>query len=175
MGIILPSMDYEMHSSRTPEDAVMLLKTVTKQPRKKLLIPTSGEFYGTIQEREFRIQPVLQWNRNSFVPVFHGQIRPWKGGSIISMRLRMHPFVSGFCVIWLLGVSFGCMFGLLALLAGDLEAGIPFAAITTVMIAMEQVMTRLAFRYPAERSLQRLSDLLEETEEEESGIPKDSD
>ncbi|MCI9658195.1 MAG: hypothetical protein HFI14_06235 [Lachnospiraceae bacterium] len=160
---ILPSLDYEMHSSRTLEDVVMLLKTVTKQPKKKSLVPTSGEFAGEIIGSVFKITPTI-WYRNSYVPVIQGQIRSVKGGSVISIQMRMHPFVSGFSLLWLSGVFFGFLCGLLSILAGNPAEGLPFLVISGAMIAAEQLMTRYAFYYPAERALQRLSDLLEETD-----------
>ena len=84
--------------------------------------------------------------------------------------MRMHPFVSGFSLLWLLGVFFGFLCGLLLILGGNLAEGFPFLAISSAMIAAEQLMTRYAFYYPAERALQRLSDLLEEID-----APEDSD
>lgn len=105
---LLPSLECDLYTRRTPEDIRVILSSVTVAPEKKLISlfgPTGGDFSGQVSDSGFELVPIL-WYNNSYNPIIRGWVNTDGEGTRIHVEMRMHRFVSGFSVFWFGGVSF---------------------------------------------------------------------
>ncbi|HEY6484365.1 MAG TPA: hypothetical protein VIY54_12645 [Steroidobacteraceae bacterium] len=57
-------------------------------------------FIGDVMENSFRIRRDIHY-RNSFLPVIRGRIEPDPLGSLVHVRMSLHPLVALFTIFWL--------------------------------------------------------------------------
>jgi len=75
---------------------------------------------GHVGQSKFRLHKVIGY-RNSFQTHVKASMVDDRGGTRIRCRFGLHPFVAGFMIFWLAGVS---LIGLTMLLSGKGNAGI---------------------------------------------------
>jgi len=109
-------------------------------------------FSGRIDGNYFKIVP-RDSLRNAFRPTLHGRIYEKDSGrSMITVDARPHPFVGCFSIIWLLGV---CFF----LISGLMTGTKPLILISAFFFVFYFVLSRLAFEYSwrlAKKALKRI-------------------
>lgn len=158
---LLPSLECDLYSGRTPEEIRIILGAVTVMQEKKLLRlfgPTGGEFAGSVSDSGFELMPVL-WYNNSFNPVIRGWIEPYIEGTKIHVEMRMHKFVTGFSVFWFGGVAFFFLCGVIGFLFGKDPAMLLMILFPAVMFAFGQLTMRFGFYRPARQSIKRIMEL----------------
>ncbi len=84
----------------------------SEKPRFFLPFKEKKSFWGTISDHTFEIQRRINY-RNSFLPNLRGQFIPTDHGTLIQVRMSMHPLVAVFMIIWVTPlVLFGVVFPL---------------------------------------------------------------
>ena len=156
---ILPSLNYSFTTDKTPEEIYADLNSVTKSPKVEIFHRVDGEFIGKVSISGFRIRSNIKY-RNSFLPIIKGSVKAGENGSEVIIKMRMHPFVSVFLTIWLGGVFFAFFMGILYAFVEGIFPALPILLTTIIMIAFEQILTKLAFFIPARKSVQRIRELL---------------
>ena len=102
---LLPSLDCRLQTERTAGEIGVILKSVTISGNRSFTASRQGEFTGNIDDTEFRLVSNSR-NRNSFLPVIKGKLLTNGNKTEICIRMRMHPLVSAFMVVWMWGVLF---------------------------------------------------------------------
>jgi hypothetical protein len=76
----------------------------------KNLFSTSSDKYfsGYVTNGNFEFKRIITY-RNSFLPIIKGQIRSWPNGTIVYVKMGLHPAVAVFMCIWLGGVGAACI------------------------------------------------------------------
>lgn len=110
-------------------------------------------FGGKIKGYTFKIAP-RNALRNAFRPTLHGRIYENKsGGSIVMVDARTQPFIQVFSVVWVLGV---CFF----LINGIITGVKPLIFIALFFFLFYFILSRLAFHCVEKDSRKQLKSLL---------------
>lgn len=56
-------------------------------------------FVGEVEDKSFKIRRKIDY-RNSFLPILHGKFEDHSSYTHITVRMSMHPFVTGFIAVW---------------------------------------------------------------------------
>lgn len=154
---VLEALQSRFHSSKSPETIYGFLRSHTAlgaasrlQSRPELA--SARDFIGTVEFDRFQISPRLHY-RNSFLPIISGTVDRDNGGSVVSLRAKMHPFISGFTIFWLCPV----LFVLLISLSRLLWQGI---AVCLFLLAAMGCFLYFGFYRPARKALRQLEELL---------------
>ncbi len=116
------------------------------------------EYTGTIQSDSFKIVRIIQY-RNSFLPRIKGVLESELQGTIVKVKMRMHPFVLVFCVIWFGFLSIIIFFMTLVLLTSTKFE--PATLIPYGMFLLGYVLVTAGFKYESKKSKFFLAELLE--------------
>ncbi len=155
----LPSFECILECGRMPDEIRRMMELVTVQQNKKFFGSGDGEFTGTVSDSGFEIVPRLTY-RNSFVPIIRGWIKTDGETSKIIIKMKMHSFTSAFCAIWFGSLFFFLIFGILMAFADGILSALPIIAQSAGMAGLGLMMVRFGFQRPAEKSLERLKELL---------------
>lgn len=120
--------------------------------QKRTGLVSTRDFCGTVGFDRFQISPRIDY-RNSFLPIISGTVERDNDGSVVSMRAKMHPFVSWFTIFWVCGVLFFLMVSLTKLFW-------PGIAGPLFMLAVMGGLLYFGFYRPARKALRRLEELL---------------
>lgn len=153
---LLPHIEEQIDSEKTPEDICMILQSVTDTRKAGLFI--NNEFFGQVYPLGFRITPRLNY-RNSFVPVLTGNMTEKEGGTTIEIVLQMHIFTRIFLIVWNVMAWFIFLRSIPAVFTGGLEQ-ISIILVPLGFIIFGQVFPRFCFYGPAKKALERLKELL---------------
>jgi hypothetical protein len=139
------------------------LNNVVEPERNNLFFKTfkrfsNFEYTGTVQSDSFKIVRIIQY-RNSFLPRIKGVIESDLQGTIVKVKMRMHPFVLVFCVIWFGILSIGIFFMTLVLLTSAKFE--PASLIPYGMFLFGYVLVTAGFRYESKKSKFFLAELFE--------------
>lgn len=159
--MILPSLDETIQSNKTPIEICEVLRTVTVSRREHRLGDTRGEFIGEVGTAGFKIMSNIQY-RNSFLPVITGSVRAEGSSSIITIKMRMHPLTSAFSVIWLSGVAFFLLIGILIACVDRNASSLTLLCAAGGMLVFGQLLIRGGFCGPAKKALKRMKELFGE-------------
>ncbi len=110
-------------------------------------------FAGRVMDGGFEIHRILGY-RNSFAPVSTGTISSDGRGARIEVKMRLHPLVIGFIVVWLaimLSLFTGAAF----------DASPLFAAIPILALLFIYTMTLFAFWFEASKQEQTLREIFQ--------------
>ena len=157
---LLPSLDCRLQTERTAGEIGVILKSVTISGNRSFTASRQGEFTGNIDDTEFRLVSNSR-NRNSFLPVIKGKLLTNGNKTEICIRMRMHPLVSAFMVVWMWGVLFFFLAGVLQIFAEGFCSTLPVLGSTAFMMTFAQILMRVCFYLPAKKSMQRIKELLE--------------
>lgn len=159
---LMPSKEYILNSKQSPESICTRLsqETAEKQPS-----PFGWEhtqmFWGQVSACNFVIHPISQLGRNSFLPQVHGDILPTLDGSMVQIKMEPLPFTRGFLKIWMIGVSFFLMMGLLICFGGNLSSGFLLTLISSGMLLFGFSLSRIGFSLSCDSTLSLLKKLIE--------------
>lgn len=155
----LPSIGCVLQCSRTPEEIRRILEFVTVQQNRKFFGQNDGEFTGTVSDSGFELVPRLPY-RNSFVPIIRGWVETDGERSKIWIKMRLHPAVAVFCRIWFGFMFFGLLCGLPAVFTEGILSALPLIFQELAMAGLGLLLVRCGFQRPANRSLERLKELV---------------
>jgi hypothetical protein len=156
----IPHHELRLQSTLSAAEAVRALAAQVAPPLPVLSFGFpfgSVPFEGTVTESGFELQRIIHY-RNSFRPQIRGAIEPTPVGCSVSVTMALHPLVSGFAVVWLMGV---CATALVLLasawqrLALSVETFMPIA-----MLSLFWLVVTASFRFEARKAEQLLRDIL---------------
>ena len=172
MVYLLPYMEHEIECQRSAEEICAILKKVTDTRKGAFRNYIHTEFNGTVSPSGFRISCDFRSNRFSYPmgspwerlkemqsPIVRGTIRSGENGSVVSLRLQFDIMRRIFWTIWLGGVTFFFLMGVLALLF-KVSGGLVLMLIAGAFLVPTQIIIRLGFRESAEDIIDRLEELL---------------
>lgn len=153
---LLPHLEEQIESEKTPEEIRMILQSVTDY--RKIAFSVNAEFSGQIYPLGFRITPMLNY-RNSFVPLITGNMTEKEGRTIIEVKLQMHILTCAFMVMWNCMACFFFLCAILAVITGGLEQ-ITIILVSLGLLVFGQAFPRCGFYGPAKKAIGRLKELL---------------
>ncbi len=115
-------------------------------------------YEGSVNRNSFKMSRIIEY-RNSFLPIIKGDIEKQVSETKINVKMRLHPFIFGFILIWCGGVGFG----FLIILAESIKKGVfqPFILIPFVMLLFAYGMTMLGFKSESIKSKKYLAKLFD--------------
>lgn len=152
---LLPHLEKQIKTKKTPEDICMILEPITDSG--KIMFSSNAEFAGQIHPRGFQIVPRIQY-RNSFLPVLTGKITEGEGETVIDITAQMHMLTRVYMIIWFGMASFIFLCGIIAVVAGGFEK-VVLILVSFGFIAFGQLLMRGGFYGPAGKALKRLKEL----------------
>ena len=155
---LLPYLEEQIDSGKTPEEICMILKSVTDSRMFVFAVNANVEFFGQVHPLDFRIVPRINY-RNSFLPVLAGNMTEKEGGTTIGITLQMQMVTRIFLAVWNSMACFYFLCGILAVFTGDMEQ-ISSILVPLGFIIFGQALPRCCFYGPAKKALERLRVLL---------------
>lgn len=110
---------------------------------------SSAPFEGGVEQGTFRMSRVIR-GRNSFLPQIRGEIRPSEIGSVVQVRMTLHPLAA----IFLLAIVAAVASSVLSL-AQSGDASVSEVLAPTLMLVFTGVLVAACF-YPEARKAERL-------------------
>lgn len=169
---LLPYMEYEIKCQKSAEEVCAILKKVTDTRKGAFRNYINTEFNGNVSLSGFRITCDFRSNRFSYpigspaasltarqTPIVRGTISAEGGRSVVHLKLQFDIGRRIFWTIWLGGMTFFFLTGLLALLFGSL-GGLVITLIAAAFLVPTQIIIRRGFRESAEDIIDRLEELL---------------
>lgn len=169
---LLPYTEHEIECRRSAEEICAILKKVTDTRKGAFRNYIDTEFNGTVSPSGFRIFCDFRSNRFSYPigspwakltamqsPIVWGTIKSDESGSVIRLKLQFDIMRRIFWTIWLGGVTFFFLIGLLGLLFQSL-GGLVLMLIAGAFLVPTQIIIRIGFRESAEDIIDRLEELL---------------
>ncbi|MCM1254388.1 MAG: hypothetical protein NC321_16335 [Clostridium sp.] len=169
---ILPRLEYNINSTKTPEDINAILNSVTVPGKDMPCDFRDAEFVGEVNPYDFKIikkdsiykSSIYKGNiyiKNSFKPVISGTIRTENGMSVIIIKMRLYLFVRISSVFWFGGVGIVVILsGLNAFLIDGIKGALMFVS-SAAMFAVGEALVRIGFYLPAKKAIKRLEELLQ--------------
>ena len=156
--IILPSLDETIVSKMSMEEICEALGAVTVPRKEHRYGDRRGEFIGEVDTAGFKVVSNISY-RNSFLPIIQGSVRAEGSRSVITIKMRMHWFVSVFSAIWL---GFVTLFMLAVVLMLVVESDFSLLCGSGGMMLFGQLLIRGGFYIPAKKALKRMKELFGE-------------
>lgn len=169
---LLPYLEYKIECERSAEEVCAILKKVTDTRKGAFRNYINTEFNGNVSPSGFRITCDFRSNRFSYpigspaasltarqTPIIKGTINSEGGRSVVHLKLQFDMGKRIFWTIWLGGMTFFFLTGLLALLFGSL-GGVVITLIAAAFLVPTQIIIRHGFRESAEDIIDRLEELL---------------
>ena len=157
--VILPSLDETILSKKSIEDICEALGAVTVPRKEHRFGDSRGEFIGEVDTAGFKIVKNISY-RDSFCPIITGSIRTEGRISIITIKMRMHWFVSIFTIIWFGIVTLFMLMGLFMVIVDRNDFILLCGAGGMMLIG--QILVRSGFYIPAKKALKRMKELFGE-------------
>ncbi|MET0945988.1 MAG: hypothetical protein ABWY22_11305 [Flavobacterium sp.] len=163
---LLPFEKLVYHSTLSKEELVIRLQNEIEAEKsfgfRALKFSYSKPYIGKINSNRFEIKKVVNY-RNSFLPVIKGEIKDGINGAKIDVKMGLVDFVKAFMILWLIGVSFGCIGALYSLIFTDTvnsEAGF-FMFIPFAMLLFGIAMVSFGFKAESQKSIKDLEGILQ--------------
>ena len=163
---LLPFEKLVYHSTLRKEELIVHLqneieaeKTFSFGARKSSY---SKPYIGKTYLNRFEIKKVVNY-RNSFLPVIKGEIKEGINGAKIDVKMGLADFVKAFMILWLGGVSLGCIGALYSLIftnTVNADAGF-FMFIPFVMLLLGLAMVSFGFKTESQKSIKDLEEILQ--------------
>lgn len=153
---LLPYLEEQIDSEKSPEDIYMVLRSATDS--RKAVLFANKEFIGQVHPLGFSIYPKVN-GRNSFLPVLTGNVIENGGGTIINITLQMHILTRVIMIIWFGIACFYFFCGVFAVFTDNLEST-PLMLAGSGFFIFGQILMRWGFYGLAEKVLARLRELL---------------
>jgi len=115
-------------------------------------------FSGSVVKGQFEIKRVINY-RNSFFPVINGNVEAIPDGSIVDIKMGLHPFVAVFMCLWFGGVAIA----VISLIIGSIASGefLPALLIPCGMLPFGYLLMIGAFTIERNRAKEKLLEVLE--------------
>jgi len=156
---IIPTYECDLESRKKPDDVAIALRWVTEEPKMFNLYSWHREFTGLIESRHFRISQNIDF-RNLYQPFIEGSVEEIESGSLIHIKMEMHPFISIFTIFLMGSILLNFLSGLIRAIFDGVFGGFLFLLIPLTLIAIGELLIRSAFYSSAKKSIERLKDLL---------------
>lgn len=169
---LLPYLEYKIECEKSAEEVCAILKKVTDTRKGAFRNYINTEFNGSVSPSGFRIFCDFRSNRFSYPigspiavlaerysPGVEGTIHSEGGRSVVCLKLQFDMGKRIFWTIWLGGMTFFFLTGLLELLFRSLN-GLGLMLITAAFLVPTQIIIRHGFRESAEDIIDRLEELL---------------
>lgn len=153
---LVPSNTFTLHTAE-PLPIVRQKLAAQVEPPKLFrwgVSRNSAPYEGEVWETGFRISRIIDY-RNSFLPVVLGEFQDDGAGTIVRVKMGLHPFVLSFLVLW--GFSWYSLIIPLCL-AGLLSAG--FVLVFLGLPVVVYAVFLYAFWFEANRSRSDLTRML---------------
>jgi hypothetical protein len=126
----VPFENLALRSNLPPEETAKRLKKI---------VGRNKEYSGDVLTDSFFLRRNIT-NKNSFLPMVSGTIAPDGHGSLIRVRMKLHPFISVFCVVWCTIALWTGLSWLPGLMQGNWQKGAPW-----LMLLFMYIMCTTAF------------------------------
>lgn len=156
----LPWDHYDIQTTLSRDQVVGLFESEV-EPRKLLRFSQNHRtFEGIINLEGFKISRIIHY-RNSFLPTIHGYFQQGDRGTIIKIKMQLHPFVAVFMCFWFLGVGVG----ILAVIGNivsekELFASLPFSLIPFAMLIFGWLLVSFGFWSEVKKAKVLLNDIV---------------
>lgn len=121
-------------------------------------------YEGSVNGNSFKMTRIIGY-RNSFLPRIIGIIEKDFNGTKVNVKMRLHPFVTVFMIIWLGGVGIGCLAALT--ISSQSQNFEPMTLIPLGMLIFGYVLVTGGFKYESIKSKKYLAELFESNNEGE--------
>lgn len=153
MRQLIPYRTLRFVVASPPDVVASTLKTRISNPQGFFPRRTPEPFRGRIGAHDFVIWRQIH-NRNSFLPVIIGSLRPAGSGCEVNVVMRLHYVVAAFMVFWCCGV----LTALLGVVTHAERHPLMFA-LPLMMLVFGLLLLTLPFKIEADRAERLLSDL----------------
>lgn len=100
---IWPANSFDIHTALSPEKVFEALE-INVEPKKLFWINREHKYFqGTFSKEGFKLTRIIHY-RNSFLPRISGSIAPEGAGSVVKIKMNLHPLVIAFMAVWFGGV-----------------------------------------------------------------------
>ena len=121
-------------------------------------------YEGSINGNSFKMTRIISY-KNSFLPRIKGTVEKDFNGAKVKVKMRLHPFVIVFMVIWFGGIGIGCLAALT--ISSTSQNFEPMTLIPVGMLIFGYLLVTGGFKYESIKSKEYLAELFESTNEEE--------
>lgn len=166
---LIPYDKISLQTRLTTQEVQRKLDSVTAPRRGYFTLKRTIEPYeGKVAEESFRINRIIYYRRNSFLPSIIGNIRSGLNGTIVQIKMRPVWMVLIFMAIWLGIVGSVCVTVLYLLIANfnkTFTQGLsPAAIIPFAMFIFGYGILMIGYRVESSKSRDFFKDLLEAEE-----------
>ncbi len=135
-----PYHSFEIETPLSVNEIVAALNSDTepfKWPRWPFLAPEHHTFQGVVSMEGFKIYRIPDY-RNSFLPIMHGSYREGQHGTVVSVRMKLHPFTASLMCFMYCLASAGVLICVIAsIIVGNAKVlleGFPLVALSILFI-----------------------------------------
>jgi len=154
----LPYDSFDIETNLTADELRDKLQA-NIDPAKLFSLPSVAKpFRGTLTQQGFRIWRIIAYG-NSFLPIIEGRFSQAASGVRVSVRMRMHWFITGSCVVWFGGAGFAFAIAILALLEYP-ENAVWLCLGTTALFLFGWILMSACFWWEAKKARSILVDIL---------------
>jgi len=101
-----PSAKIDMLVPLSPEEARQVLQSRVRPIKLRIGFWLGGYYQGRVDHGSFKIGWLHRFGfSNSFAPVITGRLEAADQGTLVRMRLALHPFVLAFSLLWIGGAA----------------------------------------------------------------------
>ena len=164
-------LPFENITYRTKLDSNEVLKRISEkvEPKKPFRITeifwenNYKPYKGIVKGKTFNITRIIQY-RNSFLPQIKGNVENDINGTKVNIKMRLHPIVLTFMIIWFSGVGIGFLLTLSILLSN--KSFEPMTLIPFGMLIFGYALVTGGFKYESIKSKKYFNELFESEFEE---------
>jgi len=166
---LIPYDKISLHTRLTTQEVQRKLDSVTAPRRSYFTLKRTIEPYeGKIVNESFRINRIIYYRRNSFLPSIIGSIKSGINGTVVQMKMRPVWMVLIFMAIWLGIVGAVCLAILYLILTNfnkTFTQGLsPASIIPFAMFIFGYGILMIGYRIESSKSRDFFKDLLEAEE-----------
>jgi hypothetical protein len=129
------------------------------EPKRFWRNPFSREhkrYQGVVSAEGFEMSRIIH-HRNSFLPLIKGRLHPSTRGTLVEIKMSLHPVVAVFMVLWLGFVAIGSLAGVTTWLAAPRDV-VRLAPLG--MFAFGYLLCTLSFKWEVRKERRALVELL---------------
>jgi len=139
----------DLENEVSPENTLILFPRFRRQ--------RDGSFLGSVADGAFRIRPQTL-NRNLFLPNIIGTISPCPGGSVIQLKMRIHPLAPLVIFAW---VALTCMSSMIILSTNPNVHFGGFATLVASLFVIGYLSILYGFGVASRKTAKTLADILQ--------------
>lgn len=155
---IWPVNTFDVHTSFSPEKVLDIVQANT-EPKKLFRINREHRYFeGECSQETFTINRIIHY-RNSFSPRVTGFVMPERSGSIVKIKMKLHPLTIAFMSLWFTGVILAVPGASVAFIAKPAEATM-IMLVPLGMLVFGVTLISGAFWFEATKQQEKLIALL---------------